>query len=318
MSSLLETNVAESENYTSVDEIKDILTSYCSDVAFLLGNGINRYYKNDSMSWENLLLFLWNKYSKKNIELEEIEDGISFTEFYDAIEIQNYNEKQFSSKLQKEVKEKMSSWLPDLHQNKIIDKIIEFDAPILTTNFEDLIPKSRELKLYRLGDKFTHHYPWGCYYGNRELENPTDGFGVWFPNGMIKYHTSIKLGLSQYMGNVERARKMIHAGYENNSFVGKNQNEWIGYDTWLHIIFNKSLFILGLGLEENEVFMRWLLIERAKYYRKYPERKKEGWYVTKKETSSKNHSGKKFFLESVGIKMLEVEDYDVQFEKIWE
>jgi|GEM_PF-1826058 hypothetical protein len=30
----------------------------------------------------------------------------------------------------------------------------------------------------------------------------TDGFGLWFINGFIKYPHSIKLGLSHYMGSV--------------------------------------------------------------------------------------------------------------------
>ncbi|WP_371199275.1 SIR2 family protein [Flammeovirga sp. OC4] len=212
----------------------------------------------------------------------------------------------------------MSPWEPDQKQNIIIDKIRELNAPILTTNFDDLIAKSSNLEFHKTEKKgFTDFYPWSCYHSDRNLENPTDGFGIWYPNGMVKYHRSIKLGLSQYMGNVERARKMIHSNYEEIAFTGKNQNNWIGQKTWLHILFNKSLFILGLGLEENEVFLRWLLIERAKYFQRFPERKKLGWYITTRNESDKNYNGKKFFLESVGIKVIEVENYDIQYKLIW-
>ena len=71
------------------------------------------------------------------------------------------------------------------------------------------------------------------------------------------------------MGCVERARKMIQSNGFNELFDGKNQYNWIGGNTWLHVIFNKDLFIFGLSLEENEVFLRWLLIQRAKYSQMY-------------------------------------------------
>jgi hypothetical protein len=119
------------------------------------------------------------------------------------------------------------------------------------------------------------------------------------------------------MGSVERARKMIHNNYENIVFTGKNKNNWLGYDTWLHIFFNKSLFIFGFGFDESEVFLRWLLIERAKYFKKFPDRKHEGWYITTKNSTSKNIVGKKFFMESVGINVIEVRDRKIIYEEIW-
>jgi hypothetical protein len=300
-------------------QIQNIISENSNNTAFVLGNGINRFYSKENLSWEKLLLNLWNTYTERKVRQTEIFKGISFTEFYDAIDIQNTKKDNFSSTLQKEVKNKMELWKPNYEQNKIIDKIRSLDSPILTTNFDDLIPKSSSLNFYKMESKgFTDFYPWSCYYSDRELKNPVDGFGVWFPNGMINYHRSIKLGLSQYMGNVERVRKMLHNNKENIYFDGKNRNNWSGYLSWLHIVFNKSLFIVGFGLEENEVFFRWLLIERAKYFKLFPHRRKKGWFITVKDETDLNFFGKKFFLESVGLKVLEVDSYDVLFDKIWE
>lgn len=299
-------------------QIQDIIKANSHNSAYVLGNGINRHYSKENLSWEALLLNLWNKYTGSKKHQTEIFKGISFTEFYDAIEIQNTSKTNFSSTIQKEVKTKMEFWEPNFKQNTIINKIRSQDSPILTTNFDDLIPKSADLNFYKMENQgFTDYYPWSCYYSDRELKDPLDGFGVWYPNGMIKYHRSIKLGLSQYMGNVERARKMLHNNRESIYFDGKNKNEWSGYLSWLHIVFNKSLVIIGLGLEENEVFFRWLLIERAKYFKLFPKRKKEGWYITVKNDNDINFLGKKFFLESVGLKVLEAESYDVLYTEIW-
>jgi len=307
-----------SQTISSPLEIKEIINNNGHDTAFVLGNGINRFYSKENLSWEQLLLDLWNRYTSSEIHQTRIFKGISFTEFYDAIDIQNTNNEKFDATIQKEVKTKMQFWEPNLNQNRILNRIREFDTPILTTNFDDLIPKSLSLDFHKMETKgFTDFYPWSCYYSDRELIDPLSGFGVWYLNGMVNYHRSIKLGLSQYMGNVERVRKLLHNNRENIYFDGKNRNNWAGYLTWLHIIFNKSIFIVGLGLEENEVFFRWLLIERAKYFKKFPDRKKEGWYITVKNDNDINFLGKKFFLESVGIKVLEVEDYETQFVKIW-
>ena len=98
------------------------------------------------------------------------------------------------------------------------------------------------------------------------------------------------------MGNVERARKLIYKKPESIRFEGKSRNYWDGYKTWLHIVFNKSIFIFGLSLDETEIFIRWLLIERAKNFRNFPDRKKHiGWFLANKDIDPPTFEGKKFF-----------------------
>lgn len=298
-----------------VKEIKEIINENSSDIAFIIGNGINRYY-NQNISWEDLLLKLWRNFAG---DKKDIPGGISLPEFYDILEIQNLNRKVYSSAIQKKVKEIMEKWKPNKEQNKSLISIKKKNVPILTTNFDDLIPKSLRLELKIMQRKgFNYVYPWSYYYSDRDLEYPTQGFGVWYINGMIKYHGSIRLGLSHYMGSVSKARKLIHDNPESFSFEGKNQSHWPGYKTWLHIIFNKSLFIFGLGLKESEVFIRWLLIEREKYYRKFPERRHKGWYLTTQKETKTESKGRRFFLESVGINVIETDGYEDIYEKIWE
>ena len=199
-----------------------------------------------------------------------------------------------------------------------IDAIKDINAPILTTNFDTYISESvnatlRKLKLTDSQYKFTDFYPWNVYYSDQEIDNPLYGFAVWHINGTIKYPRSIKLGLSDYMGCVERARRMIQGQNFNEYFGGKNQAYWVGYNTWLHIIFNKDLFIFGLGLEENEVFLRWLLIQRAKYCKMYNKPLK-GWYIGKKDMDI--NDGKKFFLEQLGFKVIEISDYKTLYQAL--
>jgi hypothetical protein len=210
----------------------------------------------------------------------------------------------------------MFKWTANNRQNEVLDSIKNRNAPLLTANFDDLIAKSMGLKLLKIeGSKFTDFYPWSSYYGDNALVSPTDGFGVWHINGMIHYQRSIKLGLSQYMGNVGHARKMLlNRSGQKDLF---NHEQWSGFPTWMNIFFSKSLFIFGLGLEENEVFFRWLLIQRAKYFRKYPHVKKHGWFLMKRGGDVETDEGKIFFLKSMGFEVIVVDEYKNVYEDIW-
>ena len=91
---------------------------------------------------------------------------------------------------------------------------------------------------------------------------------------------------------------------------------WPGAGSWLQIVFRAPLLILGLGLEENEVFFRWLLIERARYFKQFPEQREPAWYVHK---AGALDDGKRFFLEGVGIEPVAVQSYDAMYgPSVWE
>lgn len=299
-------------NSMTTSEIKQIIAHNSHDIAFVAGNGINRYPNNpNALSWDDLLIQLWDKVSLHTLTRKP--NGISMTEFYDILELENTR----NISLQKAVANLMLDWQPLSHHRIIIEKIRQLNVPVLTTNFDDTLAKAFKSQLMKSTQEgFTDFYPWTTYHGEIQLKYPTDGFGIWYINGMIHYHRSIRLGLSQYMGSVERARNLLYKGNPENLFSGRNKNAWKGKNTWLDIVFNKSLFIFGLGLEENEIFLRWLLIERMKYFKQFPERKHKGWYINKRDNNS-TEEGKKFFLQRVGFEVIEVDEYSDIYEKIW-
>jgi len=295
----------------TVESIKQKMNAHSNDIAFIIGNGINRYQTNSKMlPWDSLLISLWKRVT--NSSITQIPQGISLTEFYDILDLEN----QQNIDIQLEVANLMFSWEVLPHHTQIVRRIREFNVPILTTNFERTFANTLSFGPKKMDNKgFTDFYPWSVYHSDLSLELPTDGFGIWHINGMINYRRSIRLGLSHYMGSVERARGLIHNNDEDNLFTGKNISYWKGCKTWLHIIFNKSLFIFGLGLEENETFLRWLLIERMKYFKKFPERKHNGWYLKAEEEGLSE--GKKLFLEKIGFEILEVDTYKDIYSNIW-
>ncbi len=295
--------------------MKNIFNEHKSNIALIVGNGVNRYRSAKSTnSWHDLLMQLAKEHFPSR--LKEVPKGVSLTEFYDVLELKT-NNAALEKTLQQKFCDLMETWKPFKHHERIIEWAKLNNSPVLTTNFDKVLADAGRLKLLRTKrDGFTDFYPWESYYGDNDIINPSKEFGVWHINGMVHYPRSIRLGLTHYMGSVERARKWFQKENEQKLFSGKSINYWQGYKSWLHIIFNTPLLIFGLGLEENEVFIRWLLIERARYFKKLSSRRKKAWYVYSK---SLDNPGKKFFLEGVGIEAVQVDGYDdIYGPKAWE
>lgn len=178
---------------SSLETLREVINSKSHEIAFIIGNGINRFKGQGQISsWNDLLIGLWTKVYGNT--LNKIPSGISFTEFYDLLELGQTNGDQ-ELNLQKEFCEPLSRWKHGSHHNTITRTAMSLDIPILTTNFDSLLSKAGKLDFFRFKEEpFTHFYPWGCYYSNRRLISPSSGFGIWHINGMMKYHRSIRLG----------------------------------------------------------------------------------------------------------------------------
>lgn len=298
--------------------LKQLIESNKDDLAIIVGNGINRYLEQKAtLSWDDLLINLWKHFNPGIYS--KIPEGITVTEFYDLLDISKSDHSKADYSIQKEVSKLLGQWNYLSHHQQFVRKMEELNIPVLSTNFDLLLPKSLNLKQFFLtsNEGFTDFYPWKMYFGNKILEKPTSGFGLWYINGIIQYPRSIRLGLSHYMGSVEKARAYLHKG-KGRIFNVKNKENWSGEQTWLDIIFKKSICIIGLGLNENEIFLRWLLIERARYFKQFKEHTKKGWYVVSKTENPDNRAaGKVIFLKSMGIELLEEDDYKSIYETPW-
>ena len=70
------------EDKMTTDQIKEIIERNQKDIAFIVGNGVNRYPNNpNALSWDELLIQLWDKVSFQTLSRRPV--GISLTEFYD-------------------------------------------------------------------------------------------------------------------------------------------------------------------------------------------------------------------------------------------
>lgn len=284
--------------------LTNLLRDNREDIALVVGNGIHRYGPSRVNSWDALLLELA---CKNGVAIDEIPTGASATEIFDVIEL---HARSRSGEIAREFCDLMRDWRPLCHHHAIVDWSIRHAVPVLTTNFDEVLSEAADARLMRPNVKgFTDWYPWDSRYALELLDNPCDGFGIWHINGMANYARSIRLGLTHYMGSVQRTRDWLHRG-EGRLFEATDRVRWAGRRTWVHLVFNKPLLIFGLGLRENEVFLRWLLIERARYFAKFEGRRKPAWYVYTHNADDKTQRGRHFFLENIGIQCIEAANYD--------
>ena len=66
--------------------------------------------------------------------------------------------------------------------------------------------------------------------------------------------------------------------------------------------------IYSYSAYSDEVLLRWLLLERSKYYSLFPYVERNAWYILPE--SEQIELGKQYFLNTVGIKIIRVPTYD--------
>ena len=288
-----------------VNSLSALLEQSSDNLALIIGNGIHRYVESKRVnSWDQLLVEIAQECSPG---LVEVPPGTTLTEFYDVLELLSGSK---IGALQEQFCALLDGWDVLPHHRKIMNWAVRHCTPVLTTNFDQVLSDAVNAQFWRpQNPKFTSYYPWECHFSQTAITDPCASFGVWHINGMVKYKRSIRLGLSHYMGSVQRARTWLHRSGAAPLFGAKDRRIWAGANTWIHVVFNKPLLIFGLALEENEVFLRWLLIERAKYFKKFRERFHPAWYVYKNDMSDDRQAGKLFFLESMGVNCIAVQTF---------
>lgn len=279
--------------------------------ALLIGNGINRYNGSSSSSWDELLAELARKQGLALTEHDAAE--MSNTEFFDILDLARPKEDR--SNLQEEFCNLMGKWMPGDHHAEIVDWARRHQKPLITVNFDENLSRSVGAQLYRRGEHFTHYYPWNCYFSDREVGNPRSSFAIWHAHGMMRYKTSIRLGLTHYMGSVQRARPWVYNRNGLRANAKTNENSWFGSDTWLEVFFFCPLILIGFGFGKDENFLRWLFLERARLHKLRPDWAAKTWFVDRGTADEKQ---RRRFLEGLGMEVVTVPQYsDIYDNPAW-
>lgn len=288
--------------------IEDLRRRAGGRVALLIGNGVH-LYPNGGQSWNALV----ERLAADNGFLSpEKAKNLAMPEFYDLIDLarpQASGPKDASQAfpLKHQFCKGMEEWQPSDHHRAIVQWAVNRGSPILTTNFDLALSKAIQATKFSLfrprgsRRRASDYYPWEKYFAQTPLNRPCEGFGIWHINGFVEHIRSIRLGLNDYMGCVTRSRPWI---MDMREFP-----HWSAEDTWLDILFKIPLVIFGVGLEGQEVWLRWLLIQRATLFKKLGMERPPAWYVYPADESSERHKEKHFFLQCLGVEPYKVENH---------
>lgn len=283
------------------------------NVALLLGNGINyAFYHSKVKSWAALVAKLWNETHLDNTITENYvkKANLSLTE---AAEM---SEKQFE-----DIRKIVAKALADpTSENKEARKFFKYlenhDIPIITTNYDKNIINELGLKVFnteQITDEYlTRRFQWGKYYAKTEIpqKDILQKFAVWHAHGTIDSPESICFTLSDYFECGKNAYDVLEGIY-SPFYIKPHDREPQFKGTWLDILLNKDLCIAGLMLNENEIFLRLLLMLRFNYMRNHlgNSHKHKGWYLYTNDAEMPRT--KRFFLKSVNIQPVKCKNYKV-------
>lgn len=280
-----------------------------NEVAFLIGNGFNRYAcRNGAKSWDELI--------------ERLEISCSFDRSgYNLLD----TTEQYSAIVLAKGEEEVMTRLVDINQKDLecTDRVKELNValrkiniPVLTTNIDDLIdcdPTSG--KAYPTYDfvydggkidnprEILHDSLWTLnnYFAPQELKSADSGYGVWHIHGHSSHQDTIRFGLVSYAKLIARLSRRLDTISDDN---------WLLKNTWMNLLMKKRLCIVGLNISRVEFSLRYFLLRRCHIFKEiFGCPSPGGWYLyTKKEESDLEPVLQ--FVKSVGIVPVSFDDYD--------
>lgn len=140
-----------------------------------------------------------------------------------------------------------------LLKNKVSDfpfyaKLAELQADnYITTNYESFIKDLLVEKGYNVQEPINPCLKERPHY---TLSNGSRNIRLWNIHGSIDYHESIMLGLYEYCDYVKGFNKLFKEDY-----------------SWLNVMLNTDVFILGFGLAYEEIDLWYFLVSRKRLIR---------------------------------------------------
>lgn len=322
---------------SGLKQAQQLLHKNRARIALVIGNGINLTSgAAGGISWDQLMENLiasaatgspspaLTKSRLKSL-LERGDDGqapASLPEVFDIIEAIGTIKPGTTSPtsrdlhLQGQIAQMLREMKPGMSHKAVVKWAWKSRVPILTTNYDHCLQDALELnckrRLFGTGKPRSDFYPWDRYYAPKAVVDPASEFAVWHVHGDRDLKRSIRAGLDQYMGMAQRLRKLKRPiAREILRGPGENQEGDPAYHAapWLRIFMGRTLWIQGLGLRAAEVSLRWLLIQRFRYWRRYKpaHRNASGWYVHGPTVDiGPLDEGRRAFFENVGLTVIEI------------
>jgi hypothetical protein len=247
--------------------------------------------------------------------------GITYTEIFDLAMLQRAHNAVGSrlAKVSREMKEQVVSRLREAPAGKGHMQVVSYcknhRMPLLTTNFDLSLEKVFEGAPHTASPGNRRYYPWNTYYAPNEHKRPLSSFGIWHIHGSIEYPDSLRLGLNDYVGAMERIRSEFFP-FASWVFNGKKGVAPTAakrlQGTWVEIFLTRSPIIVGLELAPYDALLRWLLIRRAAAHFKLPVQVPGGIYLSCRKDEPKQ--GMEDFFRLLNIEVITVDDFPLCYD----
>lgn len=292
------------------------LTRDKSQWFLLVGNGVNRFPGSGMPSWADLLTDLLPPTMKCEALSSNEAHGITYTEIFDLAVLQSgrNGDDVKLAKIGRQMKERVVKRLSDSRVGTGHKQLVTFcqnhQMPLLTTNFDHTLEKVAGASSFANGRMNRRYYPWDVFHSKQKPVDPLTAFSIWHVHGSTDYPDSLRLGLNDYTGAIQRIRSEF-LPFANWVFHGKHGTPPEAakrlHGTWVEILLTRSPIIVGLELAPYDMLLRWLLLRRAAAHHKLPANTTGGIYLSCKRDKSKQ--GMEEFFRLLNIRVIFVDEY---------
>jgi hypothetical protein len=124
-------------------------------------------------------------------------------------------------------------------------------------------PEYRRSEVIPDSDTFLWKYYYSAQKRSDVRESELNQASVRHIHGMIKKPRSIRVGLNDYVSLLSKLKQYKASRYLNSDKTHKTMYD-LTY-SWMDYFFTSDLVIFGLGLNQSEIGLRWLLMERCRF-----------------------------------------------------
>lgn len=236
------------------------------DKTLLFGNGINQLTAN-SVSWKALL-----EQIKKNDKFADMD--LPNTMIYERILMGRLKSKKDLAIVESSLKLEIANIMGDFKTNDFYEIIKELGFKnYLTTNYDYAFKN----KFHNLGFRSQNNSTESIYSLRRNTSildaDDNEVCRIWNIHGEIDNPKSIMLGLDHYCGSIGKLDAYVKGTYDYtdngktvkvDSIVSKMNNNAYDNSSWVELLFNTNVHILGLSLDYSEIDLWWILNRRAR------------------------------------------------------
>jgi hypothetical protein len=302
------------------------ITQNKSEWFLLAGNGVNLFDRaSGAPHWAELLVDLlpstMNTDMRALLQKKDVH-GMTYPEIFDLVVLQTRLSQPalplpnppapppIITGLKTRIARRLDAFQPNSAHRAVVGFCERNAMPLMTTNFDHALEKVSSCTHFAARRVTTPYYRWETYHAPARLPSPLIAFGIWHVHGSIRVPSSLRLGLNDYAGAIQRVRPDITPFF---SWISNGKHgDPPGYaknlqNTWVEIFLTRHPIIVGLNLTPYEMLLRWLLIQRATVHSKSGQHTCKGIYIRPK--ADKERVGMNEFLKFCGIEVIDVDDY---------